>query len=118
MTDTVDHRSTQPLDAAEAEQLIGVSKGIIIQARNLGVAMGRDPDIMALAVIVRAAAEAVCDAAGLEATPMQLAAMASKLASRIVTASVNVQVERFIAEGREPTQDDEAEAFTGLEGDG
>jgi hypothetical protein len=118
--DTVDHRSTQPLDAAEAEQLIGVAKGIIIQARNLGVAMGRDPDIMSLAVMTRAAADAVCDVAGLEATPMQLAQLSTALATRIIAAVGAVQAERGIEAGVAPwfDQDDEAQAFTETEGDG
>jgi hypothetical protein len=116
--ETVDHRSTQPLDAAEAEQLIGVAKGMAIQARNLGVAMGREPDLMALAVVTRTAAEIVCGVAGLEATPAQLAAHATALATRIIHAVGAVQAERALQAGVELRMDDEAGAFTGIEGDG
>lgn len=112
---------TTPLTPEEGARVRELAAGLVAQAENLGVQMGRDPRIAAQAVLIRALADAVCNIATLEATADDLGAYSAATIQRLTTHIGKVQVERFQAAGIEPPIGEQvdieaiASPFMGLE---
>ena len=91
-----------PLTAEEGARVREFAAGLVAQAENLGVQIGRDPHMTASAVLIRALSEAVCNVATLDASPDHLAQVNGATIQRLMSSVGHVQLERYQAAGIDP----------------